>query len=254
MPIGPARMPFFQHLAELRRRLALVILFIFGLSLVLYFFWQPIYSTLMLPVTPVMQNLHIEKPQVLTVFGVFVFRFKVALFGALLLGSPVIAYHTLAFFLPALRPQERKWFAPGLIAVVFFFGLGAFFCWRIILTPGFQWLLTQGGDVVRLNITAESLLSSVLLFMLAFGIGFETPVVVFLLVVTGLVPYATLRKNWRISYLVISIVSAVVTPDWSYISMGSLAIAMIILYEAAMATAWLLLRKRIRAQEIEEAA
>ncbi len=254
MPIGPARMAFFEHLAELRRRLAFVILFIFALSLGLYFFWEPIYYALMTPVTPVMENLHIGQPIALTVFSVFMFRFKVALFAALLVGSPFVAYQTLAFFLPALRPQERKWFVPGLIAVVFFFLLGAGFCWKLILTPGFTWLLTQGGNVVKLTITAESLLTSVLLFMLAFGIGFETPVVVFLLIVTGLVPYHKLRKNWRISYLVISVVSAIVTPDWSYISMGSLAIAMIILYEGAMAAAWLMMRKKIKSQELEEAA
>ncbi len=246
-------MPFFEHLAELRRRLALVILFVFFFSLVLYFFWEPIYYTLMIPIAPVLKQLNIPKPIATGVFEIFIFRFKVALFGALLLGSPVIAYHTLAFFLPALRERERRWFVPVLFAVVFFFLLGAFFCWRLILTPGFLWLLTQGGDVVSILPMADKLLSSVLLFMLAFGIGFETPVVVFLLIASGMVSYQKMRKNWRIAYLVISIVSATVTPDWSWISMGSLALAMILLYEGAMATSWLLLRKRIKAQQLEEA-
>ncbi|HEY3317493.1 MAG TPA: twin-arginine translocase subunit TatC [Coriobacteriia bacterium] len=246
-------MPFFQHLAELRRRLAFVILFVFFFSLVLYFVWKPIYDTLMIPITPVLQELHIDKPIATGVFEIFIFRFKVALFGAILLGSPLIAYQTMAFFLPALKEKERRWFVPGLLSTVFFFLLGAGFCWGFILRPGFLWLLTQGGDVVRIMPMADKLLSSVLLFMLAFGIGFETPVVVFLLIATGMVPYQKMRKNWRIAYLVISIVSAVVTPDWSWISMGSLAVAMIVLYEGAMAASWLVLRKRIKAEALAEA-
>jgi sec-independent protein translocase protein TatC len=243
-------MPFFEHLAELRWRLAFILMFVFFFSLVLYFFWEPIYYTLMLPITPVLKSLGIQKPIATGVFEIFIFRFKVALFAACFIGSPVITYHILKFFLPALRPQERRWFVPGVFAVVFFFLLGAGFCWRFILGPGFLWLLTQGGPVVTILPMADKLLTSVLLFMLAFGIGFETPVVVFLLIVTGLVPYAKLRKNWRVAYLTITIVSAVVTPDWSWISMGSLALAMIILYEGAMAASWVLLRKRIRAQAL----
>jgi sec-independent protein translocase protein TatC len=243
-------MPFLEHLVELRKRLAYVILFLFFFSLALYFVWEPIYNTLMLPLVPVMAQLHIAKPIATGVFEIFIFRFKVAIFGALLFGSPFVAYHVLAFFLPALRPKERKWFVPALISVIFFFLLGALFCWKFILGPGFLWLLTQGGDVVTVLPMADKLLSSVLLFMLAFGIGFETPVVVFLLISTGMVPYQKMRKNWRIAYLIISIVSAVVTPDWSWISMGSLAVAMIILYEAAMAASWIVLRKRIKAQQL----
>lgn len=241
-------MPFFQHLGELRRRLSIVLLALVVLSLGLYFIWEPIYNIIMMPIFPVMKSLGIAKPIVTGPFEAFVFRFKVAGFGALVIGSPLIAYHTLGFFLPALRPAERKWFLPGMVAVVFFFLLGAGFCWYLILNPGFTWLLTQGGDIVQVLPMADKLLSSVLLFMLAFGIGFETPVVVFLLVATGIVPYAKLRKNWRVAYLVISIVSATVTPDWSWVSMGSLAIAMIILYEGAMAASYVLLRKRIQAQ------
>lgn len=245
-------MPFFEHLAELRRRLTIVLVFVFVLSLALYFVWEPIYNALMIPIVPILKHMGISKVVALGVFEVFMFRFKVAFFAACILGSPVIAYHALAFFLPALKPNERKWFVPGLISVVFFFLLGAWFCWQFVLTPGFTWLLSQGGTVVQVMPQADKMLTAVLLFMLAFGVGFETPVVVFLLIATGLVSYQTMRKNWRVAYLVISIVSAVVTPDWSWVSMGSLAAAMLVLYEGSMAASWLLLRKRIKARELEE--
>lgn len=246
-------MPFFEHLAELRKRLAVVVIFLFVFSLALYFVWEPIYNTLMIPVTPILHDMGINKVVALGVFEVFIFRFKVAFFAACIIGSPVIAYHVLAFFLPALRPQERKWFLPTLIAVVFFFLLGAFFCWKFILFPGFTWLLSQGGSVVQVMPQADKMLTSVLLFLLAFGVGFETPVVVFLLIATGLVSYEKMRKNWRIAYLTICIVSAAVTPDWSWVSMGSLAIAMIILYEGSMAASYVMLRRRIKARQLAEA-
>ena len=83
-------------------------------------------------------------------------------------------------------------------------------------------------------------------------IASRTPVVVFILISTGLVPYKKMRQNWRVAYLVISTVAAFSTPDWSWFSMTALAVCMVVLYEGAMALSWVLLRKKIKAQQLAE--
>jgi sec-independent protein translocase protein TatC len=253
MPIGPARMPFFDHVAELRQRLFYVILFIFAGSLVIYgFAWEPVLRFVMAPVTPVLTQLGVKHLIYQGPFEAFVIRFKVSAIACLIVGSPFIAWQIGAFFLPALKPKERKWFIPIVLAVAFFFILGAAFCYMVVLTPGFTWLATQGGAELQLLPLADKWITGVLLFMVAFGVGFQTPVVVFGLVYTEIVPYAKMRKNWRVAYLVISIVAAIATPDWSWFSMTALGVCMIILYEGAMALSWLLLRKKIKAQALAE--
>lgn len=247
-------MPFFDHIAELRKRMVYIVLFVFLGSLVLYanIFYQPILQFVMHPIQPVLHDLGIKQLITLGPFEPFMVRFKVAIVATLIIGSPFITYQIMAFFLPALRPKERKWVVPIFIALVFFFLLGAAFCYSFILGPGFKWLATQGGPSIAMQPLADKWLTGIMLFMLAFGIGFETPVVVFGLVYTELVPYKTMRKNWRYAYLIISLVAAFATPDWSWLSMGSLAACMVVLYEGSMAFSWVLLRKKIKAQQLAE--
>ncbi|MDO8986729.1 MAG: twin-arginine translocase subunit TatC, partial [Coriobacteriia bacterium] len=71
---------------------------------------------------------------------------------------------------------------------------------------------------------------------------------VFYLVLFDIVPYAKLRANWRVAYIVMMVVASVATPDWSPVTMGALFAALVVLYEASLLLARVLLSKRIRAQ------
>jgi sec-independent protein translocase protein TatC len=86
-------------------------------------------------------------------------------------------------------------------------------------------------------------------FLLGFGIAFQTPVVVFYLVYFGVVPYATLRKNWRIVYVSTFVIAAGITPDWSPVSMMALGLSMIVLYEMSLALVRVVLARRIKARD-----
>jgi sec-independent protein translocase protein TatC len=249
-------MPFFEHIAELRQRLFYIIIFIFAGSLAIYAFaWEPVLAFIMAPINPVLAQIHVARLITLGPFDPFVVRFKVSAIACIIAGSPFLAWQVGGFFLPALKPKERRWFVPLVLAIAFFFMLGAAFCYKVVLTPGFGWLASQGGSQLAIQPLADQWITGVLLFMVAFGVGFQTPVVVFALVYTEIVPYAKMRKNWRVAYLVISCVAALATPDWSWFSMTALGVSMIILYEGAMALSWVLLRKKIKAaRELEEVA
>ena len=241
-------MPFLQHIGELRKRLVIVVFFIFGGAIALYNWGWDIYEILMRPVMPYLTSEAITDPFIATnPFELFAMRFKVALFAAAVVTSPIWIYQVMAFFMPALKRKERRWFVPIFLAMVFFFVMGVVFCYVYVLGPGFGWLLAQGGETVEMLPKASEFFRGVTLFLLGFGLGFQTPIVVFWLVLLDIVPYAKMRENWRIAYVVIMVIASVATPDWSWVTMLSLFSAMLALYEGALLTARIVLRKRIKA-------
>lgn len=243
-------MPFMEHIAELRRRLTIVAVVVAPLAIGLYFFSEPIYSFIVAPV----QGIIGEQAVVLRVFDAMMLRFKVAFFASVIISSPLIIWQVMAFFLPALKERERKFVVPTFFAMVALFASGAAFCYLTILGPGFTWLVEQAGEIFRYLPTGPDLITSILWFLLGFGLAFQTPVIVFYLTYFGIVPYATLRRNWRQAWIVIIIVAAIATPDWSPFNMLALSAAMIVLYEVSLLLVRVVLRKKIAQQKAEEAA
>jgi sec-independent protein translocase protein TatC len=249
MPIGPARMPFLLHLDELRKRMFVVVGVLSVAMIALYFFTEPIYRFMVAPVWPVLQG---AKPIAIGVLDPMTVKFGLAFWSAVVLCSPLIAWELMAFLLPALRPNERKWVLPTFLTAVVLFAGGVVFCYLLILPASFEWLAAQSGTIMAFMPTAGDLLTVVEFFLLGFGIAFQTPVVVFYLVYFGVVPYAKLRSNWRIIYVTVVILASMITPDWSPVSMGALSIAMIVLYELSMLLCRIMLARRIKAQNAAE--
>jgi sec-independent protein translocase protein TatC len=250
MPITPQRMPFFDHIAELRRRIVIVAVTLLTLSMVLYTWAWQIYTFVLAPIWDLLP----VKPQIFDPFGTFGLRFKVAFYASLVLGSPIIIWQVLAFFLPALRDKERRYVIPTFSAAVLLFLGGVTFCYTVILGAAFSWIFQQGGTAVGVIPDAKLFFQGVIMLLIGFGIGFELPIVVFYLVIFNIVPYEKLRAQWRIVYVVLMLVASAATPDWSPLTMGGLFVALGLLYEASMLLARVALRKRIAAQKAEELA
>ncbi len=244
-------MGFFQHVAELRRRLTVVFALLSVATVALYPVTDWIFRFLMLPVGEVLEG---GKPIAIDVLGPMTMRFSLAFWSAVIVCSPVIIWQLMAFFLPALRAKERRWFIPTFAAMLLLFAAGVAFCFTVILGPSFQWLASQSGSIIDFKPTAGDMVTVIEFFLLGFGVAFQTPIVVFYLVYFGVVPYAVLRKNWRFVYVGATILAAMITPDWSPVSMGALAVAMIVLYEISMAVVRVVLAKRIKRREAELAA
>lgn len=189
----------------------------------------------------------------LTVFGpfeTFTFRFKVSLFAAIVVFSPVIIWQVLAFFLPALKPNEKRWVVPTFFVAVMLFLVGAWFAYAVIMEPAFEFMFSQGGDTVQLLPSADRFLTGIGLLLVGFGLAFEIPIVVFYSIGFGLIPYRKMRENWRFAYAGLAIVSAVATPDWSPVTMGLMAGSLFVLYEGSLIFARLVFARRIREQEM----
>ncbi len=189
MPITPKRLPFFDHIAELRRRIVVIAVTVLTLSMVLYTWGWQIYDFVLAPVLPLLT----VKPQVFTPFGTFGLRFQVAFYASLVVGAPIIIWQIMAFFLPALKEKERRYVIPTItMAVVLFLG-GVAFCYTIILGPAFTLDLAQGGTSIGVIPDAQKFFQGVIMLLIGFGIGFELPIIVFYLVIFNIVPYAKLR-------------------------------------------------------------
>lgn len=256
MPIGPKRLPFFEHLAELRQRLIVIVIALMIAAGTLYTWAMKVYEFVLAPVWPALEpTLPGGQLGVLGPFEGFTLRFRVATYAAIVVTSPIIIWQVMAFFLPALKPKERRYVVPTFIVMLLLFLMGVAFAYVVVAPVGFEWMLNQTtGSVVGQLGSADKWFSGVMLLLLAFGIGFELPVVVFYLMIFNVVPYAKLRKNWRVVYVVIMVVAAIATPDWSPVTMGALFGALVLLYEISMFLARLVLNKRIENQERLEAA
>lgn len=254
MPIGPARMPLFDHLAELRMRLVRIVVALLVAACVFYLATPTIIQFMLQPVAEYMPKDSSGQIalNIFDVFGAFSVRFKVAIWTSVLACSPIILWQILAFFLPALRPNERKWFIPTFAAAVLLFFAGAVFCYLIILNPAVQWLTEQAGGYANIFPDAKAWIDVIINFELAFGIAFELPLIVFYLVMFEVIPYATLRKSWRTVYISLMVLSAMVTLDASPVTMLLMFAALLTLYEGSLLIARVALRKRLKKQQERE--
>jgi sec-independent protein translocase protein TatC len=260
MPVGQAQMPLFDHLGELRRRMTVVMAALLVATLGLYFVAPYLILFLIQPIAIHINNgVAVESLSEMTKllatldpFGGFALLFKVSFVFAILVTSPVWIWQVLAFFMPALNPNERKWVLPTFFAAVFLFAIGMAFCYLVILDPAFEWMLSQTMTFSDVIADASQYVNTILLFEVGFGVAFELPLVVFYLTVFNIIPYKRLRQSWRVVYIVLMVICALVTPDANPITMILMFAAMIVLYEGSLLVSRVVLTRRL-AKERREA-
>ena len=246
MPIGPARMSLMEHLGELRMRIVRIIAVLIISILVFYFAAPTLVQFMLEPVAEYMpQDANGQALiNILGAFDAFSLRIYVAFWASLVACSPVILWQILAFFLPALKPRERKWFVPTFAASVILFIGGTVFCYLVILDPAFEFLTGQASGFAAILPEAKQWVDIIIKFELGFGLAFELPLIVFYLVLFNIVPYEKLRASWRGVYVTLLIVSATITPDGSPVTMGLMFAVLLAMYELSLLIARIALRRR----------
>lgn len=253
MPIGPARMPLFDHLGELRMRLVRIVACL-AIAVVVFYMATPTMGQFLLQ--PIFDFLPKNADGSLALialdpFESFATRFKISIWASIVACSPVILWQILAFFLPALKPKERKWFVPTFGAAVALFVFGTVFCYLVILNPAFEWLTDQAAGLGEIAPRMSSYIDMIIKFEIGFGFAFELPLIVFYLVIFDVVPYKKLRGSWRTVYVALMVISAMVTPDASPVTMLLMFAAMVALYEGSLLISRIVLAKRIKKQNEE---
>jgi sec-independent protein translocase protein TatC len=185
------------------------------------------------------------------VMAPFLTPFKLSMFAALFLAMPFVIYQLWAFVAPGLYRHEKRFAIPLLISAILLFYVGVVFAYFFVFPVMFQFFAasTPHGVAMMTDITAY--LDFVLKMFLAFGVAFEVPVAVVLLVVTGVVRIEKLKENRGYVLLGIFILAAMLTPP-DAVSQSIMAVPMYLLYEGGILMARILSKVRRDASDSKE--
>lgn len=175
------------------------------------------------------------------VMSPFTTPFKLSFFTALFLAMPYVIYQLWAFVAPGLYRSERRFAVPLLISSVVLFYVGIAFAYYFVFPVMFKFFIATTPKGVAMMTDINNYLDFVLTMFFCFGIAFEVPVAVVLLVVMGLVRLEKLKQHRGYVLIGIFILAAFLTPP-DVISQCSLAIPMYLLYEGGIVMARLLSR------------
>ncbi len=219
---------FLSHLIELRDRLIRCLLVVGVAFIPAFIYSAELYDFL---ARPVIASLPTGSKMIATgVITPFLIPMKIALMAAFLMVLPYVLYQVWAFVAPGLYAHEKRLVMPLIVSSTVLFFAGMAFCYYFVFGAVFEFINRFAPKSISVAPDIEAYFNFVIGMFLSFGIAFELPVVVVVLVITGLVTTEQL-KEWR-GYVIVAIfvVAAVVTPP-DVVSQLSLAIPMCLLYE-----------------------
>ncbi len=177
---------------------------------------------------------------------------KVSALAGLVIAFPVIIWQLWSFIAPALYGHEKRLALPFVFFSSLCFGTGTYFGFTFVFPMIFTFLVTYGTNVggvsAMLSMGAYLTLASRLL--IAFGLVFELPIVIFFLARLGIVDHIWLAKNRKFSLLLAFVMGAVLTPP-DIFSQASIAVPFIVLYEVGIVVARLFGKKKVEVDEEE---
>ena len=219
---------FISHLIELRTRLLHSIVAVVVVLVCLFPWAKDIYAAL---AAPLLKALPRGSTMIATdVTGTFLVPLKVTLMAAFLVALPYVLYQVWAFVAPGLYQHEKRLALPVIFSSVVFFALGMAFAYFFVFPIAFGFFANYTPPGVTMMTDIDKYLSFVLTMFIAFGITFEVPVIVIVLVRLRIVSLAKLRSIR--SYVIVGafVVGAVFTPP-DVVSQLLLAVPLWLLYE-----------------------
>lgn len=210
-------MPIFGHLNELRVRItyaAIALLITTSLSFIfadrlLQFLIQPYADSIV--GSAELQTLRPTE-------GIETY-FRVSLLSGFVLAMPVILFEFWRFIRPGLSKSEEKYVYLFIPSALFLFGLGIAFAWYILAPAAIYFLANFMPDIFRAEWTGQEYLSFITRLLLWIGLSFQMPIVIYVISRVGLVTATTLRKQWRVAVVLVSVLAAVITPSIDPVTM-----------------------------------
>ena len=224
---------FISHLVELRQRLVRAVGVVLALFLVLFFYpgAGTIYDILALPL---MNALPPGSKMIATgVITPFMVPVKVTALVGFMIALPYVLYQAWAFVAPGLYEHEKKLALPLIVASSVLFFMGVAFCYFLVFGQVFSFIHGFAPSSITPAPDIEAYFSFVITMFLAFGITFEIPIVVIVLVRMGIVSIDKLKEARPYVIVGAFVVAAVVTPP-DVLSQFMLAVPMCLLYEAGL--------------------
>ena len=246
------KMPFTQHLEELRKRLIVCAVAIAVGFLIAYAFKEKIFEILMRPWIEAMPKGHEAKLIYTAPHEAFFTYLKVSFIGGLGLAVPVVVFQFWRFIAPGLYETERKYLIPVVFfSSVFFLG-GALFGYFLVFPVGFQFFASFASDYITPMVSTKEFLTFSFRLLLAFGFVFELPIFAFFLARLGLINAEFLRRQRKFAIVAIFIVAAMLTPGPDVFSQLLMAGPLMILYEMSVWIVHFFGKKRVPEDAVSE--
>ena len=233
------KMPFMEHLGELRTRIVRALLCLLVGTGIALPFAEKIVDFLARPITKLGYKLVFTAPA-----EAFWVQMKVGLIVGLFIAAPGILWQVWGFIAPGLHEHEKKYAAPFVIVGSLLFIVGGAFSLFVVTPYAIAFLLSYARESLQPMITLENHIDFLLKFTLAFGAVFELPLAITLLARMGLVTAKQLSKNRKYAILGAFIAGAVLTPTPDAFNQALMAGPLIILYEVGIISARLFGRRR----------
>jgi sec-independent protein translocase protein TatC len=231
-----------SHLLELRARLLKALIAVGIVSLPCMYYANTLFTYI---AQPLLKTLPKGAQMIsISVMAPLVTPFKLALYVALVLAMPYVLFQIWAFIAPGLYRHERRFAVPLLVSSVILFYAGIAFAFYVVFPLMFTFFTATAPTGVQMMTDMTQYLDFVLLLFVAFGLAFEIPVAIVLLVWTGLVRLETLTKNRGYVLLGVFLQAAVITPP-DVVSMTAMAVPMYALYEIGIVMARILARAKL---------
>lgn len=234
--------PFIQHLVELRDRMIRCVMAI-GIAMAVLAIYPGPSALYDLLAAPLVSTLPAGQHMIATnVISPFVVPLKILLLAAFMLALPYVLYQVWAFVAPGLYSHEKRLVLPLVISSTVLFFLGVAFSYYLVFGQVFKFIQGFAPKSITAAPDIEAYLSFVLGMFLAFGLAFEVPVAVILLVRMGVVSVAQLRDYRGYFWVGAAVVTAMVTPP----DAGSMLMLLAVvggLYEIGILAAQLFLAK-----------
>ncbi len=247
------RLTLFEHLDELRKRLFVCLIAATVGVLLAALFNSFMFDLLLRPLRSV-AGLP-ETATKITTFSPaepFMVSLKVWVVGGLILASPIIIYELWAFLAPAFTAGEKKYFYPVVFATTALFFMGVALAYFLVLPKGLAFLLNFSAGFFNVQLRASDYFTFMALFILAFGVVFELPVVLVLLAKVGVIDDRFLRKNRRWAIVAMAFAAAIITPSQDAFSMLAMFLPLYVLYEISIVLARLVQPKKEAGGAVED--
>ncbi|MCG0238114.1 MAG: twin-arginine translocase subunit TatC [Firmicutes bacterium] len=231
--------PLVEHLEELRRRII----------------WSLIASAVGIAVGWVFVGrlyrwLAAQAPQELTALSpteVFMVQFHMGVIAGLVLASPVILYQIIAFILPALTPQEKRYLFTLLPAGILLFVLGVLFGYFVVFRASLRFFVEfTAASNTQMFLTPRTYFNLILRITVPLGIAFELPVAVYLLAQLGILSGTLLIRLRKFAIVGVLILAAFLSPGPSVIDQLTMAVPLLLLYQLSVWIALWVERRRLR--------
>jgi len=232
------KMPFLEHLGELRVRIMRALIALLVGTLIGLPFSQYLIDWLARPITKLGYDLVFTAPA-----EAFWVQMKVGIIAGLFVAAPAILWQVWGFVAPGLHTHEKKYAVPFVLIGSLLFLVGGAFSLFVVTPYALTFLLGYARPGLKPMITIENHIDFLLKFTLAFGAVFELPLIITLAARMGLVTAKVLAKNRKYAILGAFVIGAVLTPTPDAFNQALMAGPLIILYEVGIVCARLFGRR-----------